>query len=729
MNKILQQFLKKSNWLGLFVIPIIFLTVSLFTIYDYGMNSDSPVHFARGQAYLRYFLTGETSYSYLPPFCLGKDNFNSSVDYKTGEECNRHRKVRVSEYESRLLDYEWASKYDIGGHPPFTDILMAISNKIFFQKLGWVEDIAAYHLIPILALFFLSIITAKWVYSTYGVFPAIVSTLIIYLFPLLLGEQHFNVKDPPMAAFFTAAIYFFFLGFTRKSARLILISALFGGMSFSTKFNFLFAPFILFPWVFTYIIFGGVKRFSKKRKSLISKLIIGLSSIPKRVWLTLVSYPFIVFLIFFLSWPVLWSDPVKNVGAVFGFYKGIGSVSCPYGFFSLEWLDNCVNTLTLQYMIYTLPIVTLVLFGVGVIGAIRNWKDHNFVTVLWLSFFTITTLRVVLPLTAIYGGLRHVSEFIVPMAAIGSLGALIIRDSAVRFISLFLPFLRFHIARLSQSISALLLLCFVPVIIVMIRIHPNENVYFNGFIGGLKGASEKNFPNFANTYGNAYFQGIQWLNKNAEKNPKLALIWGLAQNISRGTYRGDLSFLNYYLSGYNQEGEYQMTTMEQNSPAYSIFQYRFANIFLEPVYIALVDNVPILKIWKNDPRYVKKGIDLINELKEPTEKTYGQYGEVIMKLNRVVRLKRIEMKFPDVKKCKESLVGASVHISINGIDYVKMPDAVNDFTEGEIGSYPADFTYLFVGDKAAYVMIIPPGNYPCSLADQQFIIYSFTPEM
>src|SRR3989344_7222995 len=126
------------NRYSAFFLPLVFFIISLFTIYDYGMNWDSPVHFARGHAYLRYMLTGKTNYDGLPHFCLNSNNLGSHRDSATGEVCDRHRKVRVSEYESYLLDFNsWVSKGTYG-HPAFSDIMLAVSNTIFFKSLGWV---------------------------------------------------------------------------------------------------------------------------------------------------------------------------------------------------------------------------------------------------------------------------------------------------------------------------------------------------------------------------------------------------------------------------------------------------------------------------------------------------------------------------------------------------------------------------------------------------------------
>src|SRR3989344_8774328 len=49
-----------------FILFFILLVIKLLILKDYGINWDEPAHYLRGQAYLRFFLTGKDSYSDLP---------------------------------------------------------------------------------------------------------------------------------------------------------------------------------------------------------------------------------------------------------------------------------------------------------------------------------------------------------------------------------------------------------------------------------------------------------------------------------------------------------------------------------------------------------------------------------------------------------------------------------------------------------------------------------------
>ena len=700
------SFIKRFSWVWL---PLFFFAVALFTLYDYGMNWDSPIHFARGQAYLRYMLTGKTNYAGSPQYCMNSQNQSSSVDYVTGEICDRHRKVRVSEYESSLLDFNsWAAKA-VYGHPAFSGIMLALSNTIFFKTLGWVEDIPAYHLYSIFTTFILALTVSIWTKQTFGTFASIIAVLTIYTFPLLAGEQHFNVKDPPMATFFTLSIYLFWLAVVKNKPKYLIFSAFTGGASFGTKFNFVFAPFILLPWILTY----GKILFNKKSiKTILSKNMV----------IAIILYPVIVFLVFFLTWPALWSDPLKNVPEVFRYYKDIGGSSCAYTYLTPSWWKQCTNLITLKYIFFTTPPYSLFLFATGLLASIFWIKRNNYVLLLILFFFLITILRVTLSISSIYGGLRQIMEFIGPLAIISGIGALFLRNLIAKLL------LRVHLDKKSVTIflSVLIISGFIPISLVLIKLHPNENIYFNYFIGGFKGAAESNFPGYGNTYGNAYTQGVKWLNLNATKNTKLALVSGLGQNLSRGQIRADIDYSNNYRSGYNQESEYQMLLIEGNDPLTETFRYKYLS-FLNPVYTLNVEGIPLLKIWKNSKDQLKDvNFESQIEKNQNIKIIRGRDKEVvIIVLDKKKDLKGLGITFSNTE-CKKSLVGAKISISSDGIDYLQKAEGINNFSDREIFGYDADFVYLYPGDEAKYIKITPPENYSCSLSDIIFSVHTFT---
>ncbi|KKR72879.1 MAG: hypothetical protein UU81_C0001G0029 [Microgenomates group bacterium GW2011_GWC1_41_8] len=697
-----------------FIVPVLFFIVSLSTLSDYGMNSDSPVHFARGQAFLRYFMTGKTDFDGLPPYCIGVDDYNSRVDFETKEVCDRTRKNRTSEFEHIGLDYNFF-KTDIYGHPPLSDIFSAATNKVFFATFGLLEDIDSYHLYILLSTLLLAIVISVWVNETYGFFASVVSVFALYLFPLLLAEQHFNIKDPPMAAFLTISLYFFWKSFHEEKPRYLLWSALAGGISFATKFNYVFVPVILLPWLFA-LFYPRIRR-----PNIVSEIY---SKKNLVFMMMLVLFPIILFTVFYLSWPVLWSDPVHHVLTVFKFYKDIGTNAvCGYPILSPGWFLKCSNPVPLQYFVLTLPLVTLAFFSIGILTSLIRFRKDSYVAVLWMSFLFFTLLRVTIPGSSIYGGIRQIIEFIAPTAMIAGIGGLTLRNILV--VVLYKGELAEQISRKTATIiiSLIVLLAFVPILVKMYRIHPNENVYFNPLIGGLKGAAEKKIPFYISTYANPYLQGVKWLNTNAQPNSRLTLVNGVGQNISRGQLREDILYAaNAHRSGYNQDGEYHILLVQPGDPTYNMFRYLFVEKFLDPLYVVNVEGVPILKIWKNDPAHVKKGINISEEQREKFK--ISSTDPLVLELSTAKQLKRIEVIFSS-EDCKDALLVAPIFTSEDGKIFQPVSEHFNDPAFEEVKNYKADGVALLTGERARFIAITPLSGTVCNLSDVDFTVVSF----
>ncbi|MDP3940765.1 MAG: hypothetical protein Q8Q49_00490 [bacterium] len=702
-----------------YFLPLIFFIIAILTHAQYGMNWDSPVHFARGQAFLRFMLIGKTNYNDLPLFCQNIDGLNKRVDYLTGEVCDKTRKNRVSEYESTLLDFTWAKKVTYG-HPPLSDIMLAASNQVFFKWLGWFEDIEAYNLFPLFMTFVLLIVVAYWANITYGKFASLIAVLSIALFPLLFGEQHFNVKDPPIAAFFTLGIFFFWLGITRKKARHLILSALFGGMSFATKINYTFAPIILLPWIILYT-FPAYYSLIKKKPALLREKFFStlLKLFPPRVILALILYPVVIALVFFLTWPAMWFDTVQGLTKFIAFYSDIGVKSCPYTRFSSQWFISCSDFLSITYFFYTVPIQTLVLVAVGVIAAVKKRKEHSMVTILWLSFFFLTFLRVTLSVSSIYGGLRQVLEFVGPMGLLAGLGGVALRD---RLVMLFRNYTNFSTRILVTFLSVLLVGLYLPIVFTLIKLHPNQNLYFNALVGGLSGAAEKNFPGYGNSYGNANLQGVKWLNVHAVKNGNLALVFGLGQNISRASLRNDISYSNAYRSGYHMDGEYQLVLILQGDPQVDKFSYQYLDRFFTPVYVDSIEGVPILKIWKNEKRYLKKGVSFAEKEETTGVRQNEDYGFlIILPVERT--LKRLEFTYSPI--CEIPVKSATISIGTKKDSLHQLFLSPQNFTQKEVRDYKGGSVFLFAGDQASFIRVQLPDSSSCDVGGVSFKLFVF----
>lgn len=606
----------QRNVLVAVFISVSFFLIGLFTLSNYGISWDEPIHFHRGQAYLHYFLTGET-------------------EFKTVS-------GNQSYFQSNSLPASYFLLKD-SGHPPLNGILASLTNYIFYQQLGIMGDIESHHLFNILTASILVFIVVLFASESYGIFAGIIAGLSLSLYPLFFGESRFNIKDPAEAAFFGLTIYASWKAINTWNWKWVILGALGFGLGLGTKFNILFLPAIIIPWAAYKILFLDNKK-TKFSKSFIISVLIA---------------PLIIAIIFFGTWPFLWSNPWNNLMEIFGYYKQIGS-----GFnhqTSAYYLPFGINSYPLIWILYTTPPFILFLSAIGSIVALINFKKKDGAAILWLLWLAVPTLRVILPGTSVYGGVRQIMEFIPALALISGLGALQIKNLVIKKLPVLKPSL----------VIALILVGFFQIGLVLIKIHPNENVYFNSLIGGLSGAKKADIPSYGNSFGNAYYQAIKWFNNNAAPGASVGLIQGTGLNIPKIMLRGDLFFNNQSWSGMNRTGEYMLELTHQNPGHAYPYAWDYIERVLEPVYEVKVDNVAIAKLWHNDLAHSKKQFQIPEKNLNFTVKTDVQAKSLILKLDRQSILTRITLSY-QTENCTKPK--GSVALSTNGFDYKNEPD-------------------------------------------------------
>lgn len=657
------------------IVPILFLIVSIWTLSDYGINWDEPQHFNRGQAYLHYFLTGKTNYLDLAKH----ETLDEAVDfkdirgnymqlYKDAKRSNRENEgYRRSYYQSDIFNFEYFKEKD-SGHPPANGILAAFSNFILYQQLGIAGDLESYHLFEVLTAFLIVLAVGIFTYYLFGVFPSIVASASLALYPLFFAESHFNIKDPVLSSFFGLTIILLFFGVIKKRKLLIIISSIFAGLSLGTKFNALFIPVITLPWLLMY--WWKIEKLKKDLKTC----------------LTFIIYPFIAAGVFYLLWPYLWFSGWEGLMGVFNYYvkEGISSTEmlANYKFFDF-------NFFPLFWIITTTPLPILILSTFGICWFIaRLIKEGNQVSLLVLLWLLVPIVRVSLPNTAIYGGIRHIMEFVPVLAITSGAG------------SYFL--LTFVNKQFKNLVLVLIFSSLVFVLLEMVRIHPNENVYFNQLVGGLGGAYSKNIPYSGNSFGNAYQQGIVWLNKYAETGAKVGLPIGGTVNLPRENLRRDLDLANDNFSGVKREGEYEMEMSHSGFPR-DYFAYSYLDKFLEPVYQVKVDGVAILKIWKNDSVHLK--VPFSKEINFGLSKLRREGNVLEIDVGKQIFLTGVYVNYTK-DNCRNKIQGF-ISVSADGINWFQEPEPISypQMSPSKINAENRDFFFLFAAKKTRYIRI------------------------
>lgn len=673
----------KHLFLATFLATIYFIA-AFSTLSHYGISWDETIHFYRGQAYIQYFLTGKTTYDNLPQTNL--QGTNGDPDKVTIP--------RRSFYQSDLYNGEYFLKND-SGHPPLNGELAALSNFIFYQKLGILGDVQSHHLFNILASTLLVFVVAYFAAEYFGIYVAIISFLALVTYPLFFAESHFNIKDPPQTAFFTAAIWAFVNSLKKGSIFWLVLFYLFLGLALGTKLNALFLPLVLL----FYLALRYRDYFFKPGKVF--------NSIPKKYLTVLVIGPIIPFLIFFISWPYLWQDPVSNTLNIFRYYKEIGTGAHyqPENFFL-----GGFNTFPWQWILFTTPPLTLILLFLGLVSV---WiqRGKKLIGLLLIFWFLMPIMRVSLSSSTIYGGIRQIMEFLPAMVLLAGLGVWQIVEwcKGIKYFEKRIIFLQ-----------TLLIVAFIWPILVIVKLHPNENIYFNFLTGGLPGASARNFPSWGNTFGNAYFQGIKWINENAEGGSKLSLIQGTSPNAPVIFLRKDIDFKSGNWSGIERGGEYLMELTFNDSARSFNYAWDYVENFLDPVYELNVEGVPILKIWKNDLEHTKPAAKK-NEVEFLGSIQVKKEGRIIvLDMGKIASISRVYLYFDQLTDCqmpKATLVelsrDQSVWFTEKDIIPFRQVKQEENITDGKI-------EYFIAGKEARYVKFVFENTNACPLNYKSF---------
>ncbi|MEX2007737.1 MAG: glycosyltransferase family 39 protein [Candidatus Levyibacteriota bacterium] len=683
------------------IFGFLFFIAGLYVLPHYNPNWDEATHFYRGQAYLHYFLTGNKDYRDLPQV----SKYSQKDDTLFFSPVNKERSeiYRRSIYMDNGINFKFFMEKD-GGHPPLSDIFASFFNLVLFQKLGFISDVESYHVYSLFLAAILVGVIFWWTSKYWGFFAGLVAFLSLSLHPIFLGEAHNNIKDIPETVFYSLTIIAFYEGLTRRSIKWMIASSVFFGFAWGTKFNAVFLPFIILPWTLIYLY--SFRQKLKKFTFLIPSLFL---------------YIAVASSIFVASWPFLWPSPIEKFMDVVGYYKGIGIDT---GFDPRFLTIFRINTYAVQLVLYTTPLVMLFFSSLGIFYIFtKGIKEKQKFSLLVLLWFLFPILRVSIPNAGIYGGVRQIMEYIPAMAILCGIGA-----------SYMVTVLHSYIVRKSKLFSHLaikplfllqfvIILTFLPITFKLISIHPNEDVYFNPIIGGLKGARDKSLPGWGDSMGNPYRQAVRWINANAEKNAKVAINFGSGANIPETLFREDIAHSNLYRSAMQRKGEY-IIGLTHNSGYEDEYFLQYLNNFLIPVYQVDVDGVSILKIWKNDTEHTReeyKDTFLLQE--NPSH--HLEENTLAIELDKNYYMTEMRLRFSG--ECAKEKEG-SIEVSEDNLSWDVLDYSLSD--QGVLLYFPTyqknnEYIYYFANKNIKYIRINFYDENSCFKIVENIKIYGF----
>jgi len=364
-----------------------------------------------------------------------------------------------------------------------------------------------------------------------------------------------------------------------------------------------------------------------------------------------------------------------------------------------------------MWILYTTPIQILVFTLTGFMTLLLNFKkDKTYSGLTFVLFLCIPILRVSMPGTNIYGGIRQIMEYIPAMAIIAGIGVGGIVNVMRRFFDY-------------RVIIFVLLLPFIFIGINLYKIHPNENAYFNSLAGGLALAKEKNIPSWGNTFGAAYREALVWINKNVEPKAKLALVYELNPNIPLIWIRPDINLSAINRSGYLQGDEYALTLTYQGTDTRSYYD-SYLETFLNPVYESRIDGIGVVKVWKNSPQYLKKSLaDSIDKKAKLVKTDLG----IRFDLGNVEKLSRLELTYNENQGCT-NLKDGRVQISPDAKTWTSLyGDLPDDWRISYLGEQPKGGKFIepFVGQNAQFIDISISPRSACLMNIKNYSVYVF----
>src|SRR5207253_4687184 len=160
----------------------------------------------------------------------------------------------------------------------------------------------------------------------------------LFAAPRIAADALGNVKDYAEMVFFAAALIFLWRAIERESGPMLIVSAVIAGLALGAKANALFLP----PIAIVYVLLRGRRRM----------WILG--------WLAVMA------IVFFASWPYLWSHPIDALvrNARYVLFRGTD-------------VHVTVSANPFAMIAFTTPPAFLVAFALGLLPLARNVRARD----------------------------------------------------------------------------------------------------------------------------------------------------------------------------------------------------------------------------------------------------------------------------------------------------------------------------------------------------------------
>lgn len=385
------------------------------------------------------------------------------------------------------------------------------------------------------------------------------AVLFLILTPRYYGHTFNNPKDIPFAVFYLWSLYYFIrcIGhFPTLPQNTIIKTGLALGCALGIRIGgVLLIAYLLF---FTFLYIWQSRLFQWHNIWAIGKQIGAILGIA--------------YITMLVCWPWALTQPLT--GPVEALFRFSNFAEPHISFFDGHYVvsTNIPRLYAPTWLTLILP--EFVLFGFAISAFFLISKNrHNLQRLLLLFAGTFPTIYAVIMHTPLYDGLRHLLFVIPPLVVFSALG----------FSDILMHTRQVWVRRLGLTLGIFLLGLTAW---DMVRLHPNQYIYFNRLIaGGLKKASEKYETDY---WENTFKQGIQWIETHYPSSSKLR-ISGFSENIQHMIHSDQLTF-----EGYPEHGDIYIGVTRYD---------RHRKVPGEILHIIQTDNTPLLYLIRPDSTY------------------------------------------------------------------------------------------------------------------------------
>lgn len=392
---------------------------------------------------------------------------------------------------------------------------------------------------------------------------ALIGILGFLLNPRIYAHSFFNSKDLPLLSFILIGLYFLFRVIENRRVLHVICLALISAVIVNNRIvGGVFVASTLFAFLIQFL------KDNKGRKSVVKNGVV---------------YGLIFSLFLYVTWPILWHNPIKELASIFNNMAHFRWEE------NVLFLGDIINATNLPW--YYLPVwigttTPLLILILSIAGALYllfnliktiNKKELNELGVFSMSivsFIVLPFCMVIVLGSVLYDGWRHF-YFIYP---------------AIIFFMVYL----LSALHKNQVIlySAVIVLLFFDSGVFMLQNHPYQQVYFNGLLS--KNNNDIRHTMEADYWGTSYKQALLFIAEN-DKREKITIAFetGICKdNIKMlpKEFRSKFSFTkqtdsaNYFVTNYRW---HMMKTQSFSE-----------SLKFEPVYEVKVQNSSIMSAWK-----------------------------------------------------------------------------------------------------------------------------------